>query len=157
MPPYRDYQRGRVYAADQCLYEHGREFSSLGEVQTYVDDIRSGRWFRKRWPTSRSIKVQTGRSNRKSAEAIGDVDGLILLPPDFWIEFYVLHEMSHLCTAMEFGDLVPGHGAEFCSIYLELVRRQMGNFCWRLLRDNFLLRDVDHDLRTHEKPTILGA
>ena len=61
----------------------------------------------------------------------------VSIPRALRCELFVLHELAH---ALTFG----GHGPEFCSAYLKLIRRFMGREVFEDLRFNFRANDVKY-------------
>jgi putative metallohydrolase (TIGR04338 family) len=99
----------------------GRGLSPLG----YVLVMRGrGKWAtaNTRWPLSAELRRRQGRPL-----------GMIKLPRWAWSHWVALHELAHLATPNE----VAWHGREFARVYLELVRRFMGEDSATLLRASF--------------------
>ena len=138
----RDSQRQRVYNAEIDLrveYHRDRQYlSTMPELQEWVDDVVSSRWFQNRWPVSEVI-VKDGRGRRK---AYGDAylrygqwTGEICMPRWSRYKLIILHELAHTATVVQYPYAdIAAHGREFCSNFLQLVGRWIGN-------------DVKHELK----------
>lgn len=116
----RDTQRKRVYEVERAtLWGHGRRFSSIAEIQTYVDDMLKQRWLVERFGFRR-VDVEKGI---EGTSARGYSSGKITLPSWAWHEPVVLHELAHVLAP---SDCV--HGGEFVGILRLFVRQQMPEF-----------------------------
>lgn len=129
----RDSQRQKVYDAEQVIRRKGRTFTSVEEMQGYIDHLMGSAWFRRRW-SIKNVTVKRGREGT-SAWANG-LRRLINMPTWAWTEDVLLHELSHILTDTHEGKVAP-HGREFARIYLELVRHKMGKEHGDALRDSF--------------------
>lgn len=126
----RDSQRSKVYKAEEVLKEGDVRLDTVPEIQSYVDRLIKSAWFRRRWPSVKSVIVKDGRGRIRAGASD---DGSILMP--FWCRYryIVLHEISHLLPDWNVAD----HGPEFCKVYLELVKHCMGRDAWEKLRTSF--------------------
>ncbi len=142
--PPRDSQRSKVYAAEEFLRSEGRRFSSLDEIQQYVDKLVGSAWWGRR-SNVRSIKVHPQRSN---ASAMAHPSRRTIHMPEWaWCESIVLHEVAHVWTERAAApEAIPSHGREFARNLLELVGRQMGADCRRRLKASFVEHKVKHSL-----------
>lgn len=116
----RDTQRSRLYAAEMIV-RRGQEFTSVAEMQQYVDTVVARRWFRSRWG-SRSVEVRDGRGFRRATCYPRGDSAVVYMPRRSRCQLVLLHEIAHAVQP-------PGtawHGPEFCRIYLALVRHFMG-------------------------------
>jgi putative metallohydrolase (TIGR04338 family) len=142
--PPRDSQRAKVYAAERTIRPLGRSFSSIEEIQGYVDRLVGSAWFRRRWG-KRRITVERGRAGSSAMAVSGP--SVIQMPEWSWCEPVVLHEVAHLCTDRQHTEgfqRVAAHGREYAAILLILVRRQMGDDAWRMLKLSFVKYKVKH-------------
>jgi putative metallohydrolase (TIGR04338 family) len=129
--PTRDFQRSRVYKAEQTVPK-GKTFSSLEDTQQWVNAVMTkDEWI---FPI-KHIKVRDGRSNRSVRGKANH--GNIWLPQQTRYEMYVLHELTH---AIKISD--PCHGEEFCGIFLYLVEKVMGSTQATQLKRGFDLYGV---------------
>ncbi len=148
----RDFQRSRLYAAQECLFPaglHGRLFdpeeSSYKQVQTYVDSVLASGWFKERWPYINSVWVINSTEalaraglarkdvNINSPKEKGTVSDQYVLKIPHWArtERLILHELAHICT---FGDR---HGKIFAGVLIELIRYWMGQTAALILERAF--------------------
>lgn len=166
MPRGRDYQRERLYRAEE-EQPHPAEFHALPEVQAFVDKVTSSQtWFslvsrtwrssapRHTHPFQRGAKAQVevldGRGRRR-AGAIGR--WAITMPVWSRSRLVILHELAHVANP-------PGcasHGREFASMMLTLVARFIGRESYLALRAGyrkhgvrFVGRDADHFARVRQ-------
>lgn len=138
----RDSFKSKAYAGEGELIALSRAqeadlgFSHISHVQAYVDKLTGSAWFERRWPfASRDgIEVNDGRARRSAYGCRGEIG----LPRTQRHEAIILHEVAHAIT----WDVPPWHGPKWARAYLELVRRQMGDEAWRLLRDGFRKKNV---------------
>jgi putative metallohydrolase (TIGR04338 family) len=152
----RDTQRSKVYAAEEFVRtmfdragEHGNRaieffgtnltlppearFSSVENVQRYVDDVLALGSVRARWPDAASLAVRP-RRGLTAAHYERDDDVAVIAVPErrtTWAlrELVVLHEVAHhLC------DTDPPHGPEFVATFCELAQAVMGPEVAHVLR-----------------------
>ncbi len=120
----RDSQRKRVYEAERDfeeVYGSGKKtLLSIPQCQDYTNETLSGDYWRTHYPYIRSIRVRPIKS--KSAFSNFFL-GLIELPPHFFNELTILHELAH--------HVVPpphaAHGPLWGAVYIDMVREFMGN------------------------------
>lgn len=132
MPP-RDNQRSKVYRAERRVSK-GVQFSTVSEMQGYVDQLCASRWWHNRFPDVQDITVKDGRGRRNAAGWNGRCGtGYVAMPRWSRCERVLFHEVAHVVT--------PGcyawHGREFVRNFLALVDRWMGKEVARLLRESF--------------------
>jgi putative metallohydrolase (TIGR04338 family) len=160
----RDFQRQRVYnseeyAKDSLGGNFGKYMSTVNEMQAWVDEIVRSRWFRARWPFLTYIEVKDGRGRRRATgyargltyrnlmtgrhESIS-TEGVLKMPRWSRYELIMLHEMTHVIIDHVYKRKVPGHGVQFCNLYLSMVRRFMGKEWQRALKDAFKHYKVKH-------------
>lgn len=99
-----------------------RRFSSVGDIQDYVDELRSGRWVWATWPDASSVPVRViEKASRGGTAGATMTDGVLSIHPTRkWMrEITVLHELAHHYS--EDG----GHGDRFREAYLTLVDEVM--------------------------------
>lgn len=139
-----DTQVTRVYLAEDAL--RGRwtnEFGDNAAAQAYVDSVIHDRWFQQRWSID-SLPVGVGRN--LNGRAYG---GRMTLSPDARNRAVALHEITHEALFSEWRDGEPEtwhlHNANFCGLYLHLLRRYMGTATANTLRNAYMLGGVKHD------------
>jgi putative metallohydrolase (TIGR04338 family) len=133
-------QTDRVYEAETYMfwYEPYNAQMSLDGIKEFLADIFDDPWFRRRFCRGECrVFVHDGRGARR---AIGKCDfdtGDIHLtfPRHSRQKLIVLHELAHAATG-------GGHDSWFCSVYLKLVRRFMGDGAWDDLRSTFRSQEV---------------
>lgn len=145
----RDSQRSKVYKAERaCGYFHTRRIEVVSDIQAWLDKITGSAWYKKyklvrtdgenrglpfgkySQPYFRNpnIKVLDGRGRRSACAT----NGWMKLPKWSRTKLIILHEMAHAIQIER-----PGHGRQFCMIYLDLVKRWIGIECYRALRASF--------------------
>ena len=117
----RDNQRGKVYKAENTVFDPGEKMT-LEEVEQFVHEVWNFKPLRMKkngfvTPYNKP-RVSDGR-RRRSGASFG---GRIALPKFARNKWYILHELAHEIT---FRDLA-GHGPEFCGNYLWLVESILG-------------------------------
>jgi putative metallohydrolase (TIGR04338 family) len=139
MIPIEPDQTQAVYISESMLLPStkGRHFSSMTDVEIWLQSVIDSAWFRKRFPESGEIKLLDGRGNKHAYCQQRDDAWHIPLPREYRYQLAVLHELAHV--------VAPGnHGREFCSAYLLLVRRFLGAEAARDLRMEFVGGKVKH-------------
>jgi putative metallohydrolase (TIGR04338 family) len=153
----RDFQRARVYAAEEFVRtlfdrasEHGSptveffgaqltlppegRFASVESVQRYVDDVLSLPAVRQQWPEVSRARVRARRAAAAAHYENRDGAGVIAVPDRHtadWAmrELVVLHEVAHhLCRAL------PPHGPAFVATICTLAELVMGPEVGHVLR-----------------------
>jgi putative metallohydrolase (TIGR04338 family) len=156
-PPDRDWQRAKVYAAEEFVRtlfdraaEHGSRgieffgaqltlppearFGSVASVQRYVDDVLALPAVRREWSKVAPLTVRARRAasaahyeNRNGAGVIAVPD---LATADWAMrELVVLHEIAHhLC------DASPPHGSHYVATLCTLAELVMGPELGHVLR-----------------------
>ncbi|MCV6986128.1 TIGR04338 family metallohydrolase [Mycobacterium shinjukuense] len=153
----RDFQRARVYAAEEFVRtlfdraaDHGSpsveffgtqltlppegRFGSVASVQRYVDEVLALPAVRRRWPAVTAPHVRARRAATAAHYENHDGAGIIAVPGRDgagWAmrELVVLHEVAHhLCR------VPPPHGPEFAATLCTLAELVMGPELGHLLR-----------------------
>ncbi|BBX47495.1 TIGR04338 family metallohydrolase [Mycobacterium cookii] len=156
-PPARDWQRAKVYAAEEFVRtlfdraaEHGSRgieffgaqltlppearFGSVASVQRYVDDVLTLPAVRREWPAVAPVTVRARRAASAAHYENRDGTGVIAVPDlataDWAMrELVVLHEIAHhLCHA------APPHGPQFVATLCTLAELVMGPEIGHVLR-----------------------
>ncbi len=146
----RDYQRSAVYAAEKAVDGFKTEFrmETVPELQAYVDQLRADPWLLERFPKSKyRAQVTDGRHCRHASAT----SRRIRMPRWARSRMILLHEFAHVLVRRHFSN-DPGHGLEFCRIYLLLVERYMGPVFHVLLKAEFTRRGVRFAYDTEEVP-----
>ena len=114
-------QQKRLYTAERCLTHHGRDFASLREVVSYLDDICDTDWFVKRFGWINGIQVRDWNSGKWA----GCADRLnLVIYLKIRNERVVLHELAHLLAPTD------EHDEAFVNILSYLIRNAMGFYAW---------------------------
>lgn len=122
MSKERDFQRARVYQAEHAasLIYPGGGFDSLAQVGIWLSDIQKKKWY-SQFYSSRHLMIENGKGSRSHVGR--RMDGFYMrLPPHTRTEWFILHGLAHCLQ----GSLTSAHGPEFCSVYLWLVKKEMG-------------------------------
>ena len=156
-PPDRDWQRAKVYAAEEFVRtlfdratEHGSRsieffgaqltlppearFGSVASVQRYVDDVLALPAVRRGWPKVAPLRVRARRAASAAHYENRDGTGVIAVPDlataDWAMrELVVLHEIAHhLC------DASPPHGSHYVATLCTLAELVMGPELGHVLR-----------------------
>lgn len=176
MSRVRDTQRQRLYDAERRafgnwpLVRHGKTLKDHKAVEAYVAKVVSRATIQRRygsWLNRSPIGVKAGRAGSTWSRG-GRF--WIKMAPNHRIEWIVLHELAHLIQHRVYpnglgGMSVAGHGPEFCSIYLDLVRYCLGKAAHAALKAEFVAGKVKHRLtKAHEPnrgllagPTVRGV
>ncbi|QUR65943.1 TIGR04338 family metallohydrolase [Mycobacterium spongiae] len=153
----RDFQRARVYAAEEfvrTLFDRAAEhaspmveffgtqltlppegrFGSVASVQRYVDNVLALPAVQQQWPAVPSLRVRTRRAAAAAHYENRGGAGIVAVPDrggSDWAmrELVVLHEVAHhLCR------VPPPHGPEFVATMCTLTELVMGPELGHVLR-----------------------
>jgi putative metallohydrolase (TIGR04338 family) len=136
-------QQKKVYAAESAV-DHGRRFTSLDEIQEFVDDLRDADyWWERLAPKIYRVEVAPGATHTGNSMATWYEEagaGLIEMQVCHWTEHDVLHEVAH-CVA---NSNVPksGHDPFWVRTFLTLTYHVRGPEAYVALRQAFLDHDV---------------
>jgi len=131
----RDFQRRRVYNSE-LVFKQGHpladKYQTKEEVTLFVSMVYEDEWFIRQYGR-RSLPSIRFPSRGRAAYATGT--HLLSLPEWAWTDLIILHEISHLILD---ADPTPTatHGPEFCRIFLDCVRRFMGDVAAIILASN---------------------
>ena len=139
----RDSQRARLYAAERAAKMDDESSMTLAQCQHYVIQVTGSAWFQARWGR-RSIGVSF---NSGGGRAYPD-RGLITLGPAARHRWIVLHELAHLVQPYE----TAWHGPEFRSVFLALVRHELGAEAAERLRQQFVAHKLKYKAAAVPKP-----
>jgi putative metallohydrolase (TIGR04338 family) len=147
----RDSQRSKVYAAEQRIHLDS-PCVALSELREWINDtVVTSRWFHSRWPLGGVIRLKDGRGRRRACaypiftnyhlnsnySQPSPKGGVIKLPRWSRTRIIALHELAHIIIRWHFPYKVAAHGKEFCGVYLQLVKRWMGQEYYLQLRSAF--------------------
>lgn len=140
MKTIRDSQRSKVYKAENSLKERKAEFPKLYErfddmraLKRYIKRVVDSKWWQKykapdmgekndvpmRNPTFKELEIRDGRGHRRATA--WRMGAEITFP--IWARYrlVILHELAHILQSQR-----PGHGRQFCRVFIDLVRRFAG-------------------------------
>lgn len=129
-------QAGRLYAAEADSIKTMNEAMTLKECQKFVDKVLARKYIQETYPWKLPIVVHDGRRRRNAAAGFRHGNYAIMLPKWARNEFVILHEIAHHISR---GN---GHGPEFATCLLDLVRNVMGKEDAELLQAAYALRGV---------------
>lgn len=122
----RDSQRGKLYKADDVLKSFAEPLPTVKDVERFVRKVwalkRVHIAFLKATPPRSEPRVKDGRGTRIARGGNGHIN----IPLWARNSAVVLHELAHTITRREYGMAVPGHGWEYCGVFLKLVLYVMG-------------------------------
>lgn len=147
----RDNQRSRVYKAERCLWGDAKPLREVKDIEAFMKKQLSRKAILKRYPdATRTIQVADGRGTRK-ALAYGDYK--ISIPLWARNEAVVIHEIAHIIAHRTYGQYrIAGHGWEFCSVFLDLVRFIMKREAHDALKKSFKEHRVKFTKPKKRKP-----
>lgn len=131
----KDSQRQKLYDAESSAKvwdsDLAKNFSSIEEIQKFVNKLISSAWFKKRFgQTSIAVKSKAGFG----ADACGKTTGLIRFSLYSRSMLTVLHEVAHIIKKSGAGG---SHGRFFARTLLELVEHIVGIEAARMLKKKF--------------------
>jgi len=136
----RDSQRQKLYDAEAIAMvftpPFQKKFSSLEEIQKYVDKFTKSSWFRKRFG-QHSIMVKR-KKHGASARRMGST---IWLSESYWNMISVLHEVAHIVKEPGAGS---AHGRFFARTLLEFTNHVCGKEAASALKEQFKEKRVKY-------------
>lgn len=137
MPVELHRQQHLVYAAEVGL-PSGREFTSLKEIQQWVDDLRETWWWTSRYARVERVEVGPGRKN--SQKSVGWFEklkyaGRIEMQRCHWNVRDVTHELAHVISIAMHES--KAHDPWFAREYINLTYLISGEQTWRQLATAF--------------------
>jgi len=144
---FRDSQRQRLYDAEKPAHYLMEEqnlnpsFSSIEEIQQFVDKLISSAWLKKRFKYTDGWKINIvkGRCNSNSAY-VQYMTNSITLPMWAWNKMIILHELSHFIARKYEG----AHGRFFARAYLELIGHVLGPDARKILKEQYRKHGVKY-------------
>jgi len=143
----RDSQRQKVYDSESIFEVRSKEESfrqlswskmTLEEIKDYCQKLIGSAWFKKKWPQVKDVYIGDGRSRRSACASLQGNTANIKLPKNTRAKLVVLHELSHACDISN----AAWHGRPFCRIYLELIKHEIGDEAWSLMKECFKEKNV---------------
>ena len=136
-------QQYEIYGA-QAEAPEGRTFTSVEEMQSYVDSLRDTVWWQRHYSNVLRIEVYdrpTGKKDSVGSWVPLNAAGVIEIGNPR--ERTVLHEVAHVLAAARFGS--KAHDPYFARIFLELVAHVMGSEAFVALHAAFDKHGIEHD------------
>ena len=161
----RDSQQNKLYNGEYNLIPRGDEdYLEFSEVILKIAEIVNDTWFRKKFGrlfSDTELKVENANPRQNMAYAFGT--DLLSFPPHFCNVPIILHELTHtivdrLSFVVHFRKNYTTHGRMFAFIYLELVKKYMGQREYMILKTGFKNYNVKYRNRipqTSAKKKIL--
>jgi putative metallohydrolase (TIGR04338 family) len=148
-----DLQMIRLYEAQESLPGSDvLDFTSKEEVRAYIRSVLRARWFKRRYPDVKKVRIKLpgNRNHLATAERFGPF-GHLYLPTWAWNKLYIAHELAHICTPpLDKTETEPGraiHSREFVGTQLYLTKRLCGEEVCAILKKELLKHNVDWDSR----------
>jgi len=168
-----DNQRSRVYGAEDVIRKYKSKTGEkiFGDAPTtkqckaYMEKVVSYEWFTARWHIStpsyiegNAPRVGDGRARRRACWQPSTYE--IKLPLWARNEAVILHEMTHWIIdkatvprsdgsvgfwVLQYDTDHAAHGKEFASVFLELVRLQLGAEAAKTLKVSYKTKRVKRD------------
>jgi putative metallohydrolase (TIGR04338 family) len=153
MSGIRDSQRSRVYKAEKAIWgaHMGEKFREVKDVERFIKKQMARKAITRRYPAAtRKVAIHDG-GGRRAACAWGTWK--ISLPIWARCELVIIHEMAHIVANRHYGERhIAGHGWQFCSVFLDLVRFIMGREAHDALKASFKKHKVRFTKPRERKP-----
>jgi hypothetical protein len=161
----RDSQMQKLYDAEYSLIPCSpKDNFTFDELIQKIDDVVNDTWFRKKFGRLFSdtiLQVENASSRQNMAYSFGT--DFLSFPPHFCNFPIILHELAHtiadrLQFVVAFNYNYTTHGRMFAFIYLELVRKFMGESSYTILKagyKNFNVKYRNRIPQTSAKKKIL--
>ena len=140
----RDSQQNKLYNGEYNLIPWADEGSiDFDQVIVKIAEIVNDTWFRKKFGrlfSDTEIKIENANERQNMAYAFGT--DFLSFPPQFCNTPIILHELSHIIVdrlsfVVQFNKNYSTHGRMFAFIYLELVKKYMGEREYTILKTGF--------------------
>lgn len=161
----RDSQMQKLYDAEYSLIPCSpKDNLSFDELIYKINEVVNHTWFRKKFGRLFSetiLKVENASSRQNMAYAFGT--DLLSFPPHFCNVPIILHELTHIIVdrlhfVVNMNKSYTTHGRMFAFIYLELVKKFMGDRSYTILKTgykNFNVKYRNRIPQTSAKKKIL--
>jgi putative metallohydrolase (TIGR04338 family) len=117
----RDFQRSKVYAAEQSLKEMTSvDFSSADEQVAYTKHVATSSLVRALWPAYRGDRIEVRIHRGHATSRAWVATNKIAFSKQHRSKMIVLHELAHLVC-----PITARHGPDFVHAYLQLVKAFM--------------------------------
>jgi len=158
-----DSQRRKVYAAERVtraqFVDQQQYFTSIEEMQKYVDHLTSLAWFTRRFGVC-DITVLTRRSNAKARGTCSGSStryrrrGWVKMPAWSWKVDTLLHEVVHAVLPNEAG---ASHARCFARALLDVNRLALPKSYARAFHDELKIQFKKHNVKYNPKRRLTEA
>ena len=140
----RDSQQNKLYNGEYNLIPWADTGSiDFDQVIVKIAEIVNYTWFRKKFGrlfSDTEIKIENANERQNMAYAFGT--DFLSFPPQFCNTPIILHELSHIIVdrlsfVVQFNKNYSTHGRMFAFIYLELVKKYMGDSGYMILKAGY--------------------
>lgn len=162
----RDSQMNKLYNAEYNLIPWSEEENSMdfNGVIVKIAEVINDTWFRKKFGrlfSDTELKIEDASPRQNMAYSFGT--DFLSFPPNFCNTPIILHELSHtivdrLSFVVQFKKNYAVHGRMFAYIYLQLVKKYMGERDFMVLKTGYKNFNVKYHNRipqTSSKKKIL--
>jgi hypothetical protein len=156
----RDSQMQKLYDEEYSLIPCSpKDNLTFDELIQKIDDVVNDTWFRKKFGRLFSdtiLQVENASSRQNMAYSFGT--DFLSFPPHFCNFPIILHELAHtivdrLQFVVAFNYNYTTHGRMFAFIYLELVRKFMGESSYTILKTGYKNFNVKYRNRIPQTST----
>ena len=150
----RDSQQNKLYNGEYNLIPWADDgCMKFSDVIIKIAEVVNDTWFRKRFGrlfSDTELKVENTSSRQNMAYAFGT--DFLSFPPQFCNVPIILHELTHIIVdrlshVVYFKKDYTTHGRMFAFIYLELVKKYMGESSYTILKTGFKNYNVKYHNR----------
>jgi len=140
----RDSQMQKLYDAEYSLIPSGAEDNlPFDEVILKIAEVINDTWFRKKFGrlfSDTELKIENAPRNQNMAYAYGT--DIISIPYHMCNVPIILHELSHIIVdrlsfVVNMCKSYSTHGRMFAFIYLEMVKKFMGECSYDILKNGY--------------------
>lgn len=154
-----DFQKSKCYRAEWSIRKdipNNRRWLEIEDVQKYVDKLVTKAWFKRRWPKIDKITVKAPKKDMgQRAWAYGNYfNGRITIPMWARQKIVVLHEVAHAIVHPKYGGK---HGRFWARTFLELVKFEMGEEAYKVLKVAYRAEGVKFNARKKFSPEFKAA
>jgi hypothetical protein len=161
----RDSQQNKLYNGEYNLLPSIEDdYFEFNQVVVKIAKIVNDTWFRKKFGrlfSDTELKIENASERQNMAYAFGT--DFLSFPPQFRNMPIILHELAHIIVdrlsfVVHFSKNYTTHGRMFAFIYLELVKKYMGDREHMILKTGFKNFNVKYHNRipqTSAKKKIL--
>ena len=150
----RDSQQSKLYDGEYNLLPScDEDYFEFDAVILKIAEVVNDTWFRKKFGklfSDTELKIENAPERQNMAYAFGT--DFISFPPEFCNLPIILHELAHIIVdrlsfVVHFSKNYTTHGRMFAFIYLELVKKYMGERSHTILKTGFKNYNVKYHNR----------